>query len=181
MTTCMPDRFWSSSSTGCASSLAPWLRDHGSLTLRIRRHSTDFRVHNVFDGLATAAHDETALLGIPARQRIYTREVFLIADGRPVVFAHSVVEARHLRGAWQPLQHLGNRSLGSLLFTHPLVRRKPLHFRALKPGHPLYRRASAALDATPAVLWARRSLFTLHAAPLLVTEVFLPNVLGLRN
>ncbi|MBW8076756.1 MAG: chorismate lyase, partial [Gallionella sp.] len=34
-------------------------------------------------------------------------------------------------------------------------------------------------DNPPATLYARRSLFYLHGAPLLVTEVFLPEILEL--
>ena len=180
MTTCTPDHFWSGTITGCEPALAPWLRDHGSLTLRIRQRCHEFRVRNLFDGMAPAPRDETALLGVPSRRQVYTREVFLLADSRPVVFAHSVVAAHHLRGAWRALQHLGERSLGSLLFTHPLVQRRPLHFRALKPGDLLYRRAITC-GAAAGSLWARRSLFTLHDAPLLVTEVFLPEILELHT
>lgn len=181
MTTCTPDCYWNGSSTGCAAALTPWLHDHGSLTQRIRQRCDEFRVQNLYDGLAAAVRDEPALLGVANRQRVYTRDVFLLADQQPVVFAHSVVAAHHLRGAWQALQHLGDRSLGSLLFTHPLVERAPLRYRALKPNHPLYRRAAVALDVPPSRLWARRSLFTLYGAPLLVTEVFLPEVLELRS
>lgn len=162
------------------SGYVPWLRDHGSLTRRIQQRCSTFRVQNLYDGLARAPRDETALLGTAERELVYTREVFLLADDKPVVFAHSVVAPHQLRGAWQALQHLGDRSLGSLLFTHPLVTRAPLHFRALKSGDPLYRRAAAVLTTPPPRLWARRSLFTLHGAPLLVTEVFLPDVLQLR-
>jgi len=158
---------------------APWLHDHGSLTRRIRQRCTQFGVRNICDCLMPTWHDESALLGLPSRQQIYTREVFLLADHRPVVFAHSVVAPEHLRGAWQPVQHLGNRPLAALLFAHPLVQRAPLHFRRLGPRHPLYRRAVIMLDNPPAVLWARRSLFFLHHAPLLVTEVFLPRILEL--
>jgi len=159
----------------------PWLRDHGSLTRRIQQRCSHFGVSNVCDCLMTAVHDETALLGLSSRQRIYTREVFLLADSQPVVFAHSVVSPRHLLGAWQSLQHLGNRPLAALLFAHPLVQRAPLHYRTLKPGHPLYRRAITALDSPPPKLLARRSLFTLYGAPLLVTEVFLPQILLLTK
>jgi chorismate--pyruvate lyase len=160
---------------------APWLHDHGSLTRRIQQRCSQFSVRNVCDRLMTAAHDENELLGHPPRQKIYTREVFLLADNQPVVFAHSVVAPHHLRGAWQALQHLGNRPLAALLFAHPLVQRAPLHYRTLKPSHPLYRRATIMLDTPPPKLWARRSLFTLHDAPLLVTEVFLPKILLLIN
>jgi chorismate--pyruvate lyase len=177
----MRDIFWNSSAIGCEAALAPWLMDHGSLTARIRQHCDNFSVLNLRDGLMTATHDETALLGVAQRQKIYAREVFLLADDQPVIFAHSVVAAQHLRGAWQALQHLGNRSLGTLLFTHPLVHRAPLCFHALKPSHPLYRRAVISLGAAPGKLWARRSLFTLHGVPLLVTEVFLPDILKLKK
>lgn len=160
---------------------APWLRDKGSLTLRIQQRCAAFSVRNVRNCPATAAYDETALLGLPPRQKIYTREVFLYADGLPVVFAHSVVAPQHLRGAWHALRRLGNHPLGALLFAHPLVERAPLHYKALKPQHALYHRAVAVLDAAPGHLWARRSLFSLHGAPLLVTEVFLPDILKLHK
>ncbi len=180
----MPDNLscdWRTFLPGIEAGYAPWLRDHGSLTRRIQLRCTQFDVRNVYDGLMTAAHDETALLRLPMQRKIYTREVFLYANGRPVVFAHSVVAPQHLRGAWQALQHLGKRPLGALLFAHPLVERAPLHFRALKPQQSLYRHAIVVLDSHPQKLWARRSLFTLHGAPLLVTEVFLPEILLLDN
>jgi chorismate--pyruvate lyase len=158
---------------------APWLRDHGSLTRRIQQRCSRFSVLNLRDCLMPAAHDETALLGLPPQWKIHTREVFLYADGHPVVFAHSVTAPQHLRGAWHMLRQLGNRPLGAGLFTHPLVQRAPLHFRALKPAHILYRRALPEPGTSPRVLWARRSIFTLHGAPLLVTEVFLPGILDL--
>jgi chorismate--pyruvate lyase len=158
----------------------PWLHDHGSLTQRIQRRCAKFHVHNVCNGLRMANHDETSILNIPRRQHTYTREVLLHADNKPVVFAHSVVAAHHLRGAWHTLRQLGNRPLGALLFTHPLVQRSALHFRALKPDHPLFRSAALALDKPPPQLWARRSIFILHEAPLLVTEVFLPEILKLQ-
>lgn len=160
---------------------APWLQDHGSLTARIQQRCKKFSVRNVCDTLRTATHDECSVIGASPRHKVYTREVFLLADAQPVVFAHSVVAARHLRGAWHSLATLGNRPLGAVLFAHPLVQRAPLHLRALKPHHSLYRRATAALEAPPKRLWARRSLFILHGAPLLVTEVFLPRILLLKE
>ena len=181
MITCMSDQYWQEFLPVTAADYMRWLRDHGSLTLRIQQCCAAFSVRNAGNFPATAAHDETALLGLPPRQKIYTREVFLCADGVPVVFAHSVVAPRYLRGAWHALQRLGNKPLGALLFAHPLVERAPLHYKVLKPQHTLYQRAAKMLDAAPERLWARRSLFTLHGAPLLVTEVFLPDILKLHK
>jgi len=166
--------------SGCDAALRPWLHDHGSLTQRIQQRCDRFSVSPVRSGLARIAYDEATLLGIAPHQLAYSREVFLYADGKPVVFAHSTCASEHLRGAWKAMNGLGNRSLGSLLFTHPLVIRQPLHFKALHAHHPLYRSAAQGLEIAPDILWARRSLFTLHGAPLLVTEVFLPEILKLK-
>ncbi len=180
MTFYMSDLFWNGASLGCAAALRPWLHDHGSLTQRIQQRCQQFAVHPVRSGLARIAFDEAVLLGIAPHQLTYSREVFLFADGKPVVFAHSACTRAHLRGAWASITGLGNRSLGSLLFTHPQVIRQPLHFRSLRPLHPLFRSAAAQLSVVPNMLWARRSLFYLHEAPLLVTEVFLPQILLLK-
>ena len=180
MTSCKSDPFWNGGAPGCGAELRPWLNDHGSLTQRIRQRCQQFAVQPERSGLARIAYDESALLGIAPHRLAWSREVFLQADGQAVVFAHSACRAEDLRGAWLAMKGLGNRSLGSLLFTHPLVVRHPLHFAALRPHHPLYQSAVCATDSRPERLWARRSLFTLHDAPLLVTEVFLPEILQLK-
>lgn len=186
MTICMPDnfrpdKFWHGAALGCGASLAPWLRDRGSLTQRIQQRCAHFAVQGVRSGLARIALDEAALLGVASPHLAWSREVFLYADGRPVVFAHSACARQHLRGAWSAVDGLGNKPLGALLFAHPLVERKPLHYKALRSTHSLYQKAAAVLDNPPSRLWARRSLFCLHAAPLLVTEVFLPEILELAE
>lgn len=181
MNTHNTDRFWRGAALGCEADYAPWLRDRGSLTQRIQQRCTDFAVRGVCSGLARIALDESALLGIAPQQLAWSREVFLYADGIPVVFAHSACARQHLRGAWSAVRSLGNKPLGALLFAHPQVERKPLHYKALRSAHPLYRRAAAALGHPPDRLWARRSLFYLHGAPLLVTEVFLPEILHLAK
>jgi len=181
MTTCMSDhaadRFWHGVALGCGAGLAPWLHDRGSLTQRIQQRCKNFAVHGVRSGLARIARDESALLGIAPQQLAWSREVFLYADGQPVVFAHSALAREHLHGAWPAVRTLGSNPLGALLFAHPLVERKPLHYRALPNTHALYQRAAKVLTGPPDRLWARRSLFYLHDAPLLVTEVFLPGIL----
>ncbi len=165
---------------GTQAELLHWLSDSGSLTQRIMQHCERFSVHNVKEGLARIALDESALLGVAPQQLAWSREVFLYADDRPVVFAHSACAAEALRGAWRTLRQLGNRPLGALLFSHPQIIRQPLHYKTLRAHHPLYRSAASVLSDPPGRLWARRSLFFLHGEPLLVTEVFLPEILKLR-
>jgi chorismate--pyruvate lyase len=176
----MRDRYWQSALLGSAP-YTEWQRDRGSLTRRIKERCQLFSVQPVRSGLARVAYDEAALLGLPYDRNAFSREVFLYADGKPVVFAHSACAPAHLRGTWGAVRGLGSRPLGELLFSHPQVIRQPLHYKALHSNHPLYHSAIAVLGDAPPRLWARRSLFILRGAPLLVTEVFLPEILKLSR
>jgi len=92
-----------------------------------------------------------------------------------------VIAPAALKGAWRMLSGLGARPLGAALFADPRIKRHPLRFRQLNRRHVLYVRACGLLAAAPASLWARRSVFVLSGAPLLVTEVFLPAILALPS
>lgn len=153
-----------------------WLVDAGSLTQRLRERCLNFSVTHVIQRWARPLPDEATMLGLRRQQRALLREVCLSCDGRPAVFAHSVLPRASLRGEWHDLGRLGARPLGAALFANARVVRTPLSYRKLLPGHALYRRAVAVLQDAPPCLWARRSVFTLQDASILVTEVFLPGV-----
>jgi chorismate--pyruvate lyase len=97
-----------------------------------------------------------------------------------VVLAHSIAARRDLFGAWRSLRGLGNRPLAEALFADPLVRRHPLEFVRVDFRHALWKRAGDVLGRSLPPLWARRSLFTRRGRPLMVTEVFLPELLELK-
>jgi len=67
--------------------------------------------------MARAHSDEYALLGMTPGNRAYVREVMLLCNGVPVVFAHSVLPPAGLRGGWSGITRLGSRSLGEALFS----------------------------------------------------------------
>lgn len=156
--------------------LKPWLIDHGSLTLSLQQRYSDFKVRPVAMVFAKPIVDEAALLHVPARKIALIREVLLFGGGQPVVFAHSVLPRASLRGSWSALGRLGNKPLGTALFTNPKVKRAPLSYKKLSPHQVLYQKAVQHLTDKPACLWARRSVFRLNCATILVTEVFLPNL-----
>lgn len=157
-----------------------WLADEGSLTARIRGRCGEFRVALVRQALARPYGDEAPLLGLRCGERAWVREVVLQADGVPVVFAHSVLPRGRLRGPWRLFAGMGAKPLGAALFADPRIEREPFQFRRLSPRDPLLRRARDLVPALPQRLWARRSVFRRGAAPLLVSEVFLPGILALR-
>jgi chorismate--pyruvate lyase len=154
-----------------------WLVDGGSLTRRLQRRCPDFFVERMRQLDARPNVDETQLLCATPRRLALLREVRLHCGGKPVVFAHSILPHKSLRGPWLGLAHLGNRPLGGQLFANPKVVRTPLEYKKLHRHHPLHRRATAHLQSPPEAIWARRSVFRLGAVAILVTEVFLPQVL----
>lgn len=155
-----------------------WLLEGDSLTRRLQQSSASFSVAPLpSSGLMLA--DEARLLGLQSRQKALVREVFLCCNGKPAVFAHSVLPYRSLQGVWHGLGHLGSKPLGAALFSDPRVERTPLEFRKLAENHPLYKVTRRHLRLSCGELWARRSMFFLGASSILVTEIFLPQVLTL--
>lgn len=158
-----------------------WLIDSGSLTKRLQMLSADFYVRPSRHQYAKPQVDEAQLLALSRRQNALLREVYLYANDEPVVFAHSVLPRLSLRGDWLVLGHLGDRPLGAALFMNPRVTRTQLEFKKLSRQHALYRRAVRHLEAKPQAVWARRSIFRLKRSAIMVTEVFLPQVLKLSE
>lgn len=162
-----------------APALRPWLEERGSLTARIRARCRDFQVQCLRQCREALGPEEAARLGLPTGVLAWARDVLLLADGVPVVFAHTVMPLRPRHPFDRRFFALGARSLGSLLFSDPRIARGRLEFRPLDRRHPLYRACRAALGPQPERLWARRSRFGRGAKGLLVNEVFLPAILAL--
>lgn len=164
--------------------LRDWLTTTGSLTARLKAHSHAFRVQCLRQHTARCLADEAAAIGLPRPGRVWEREVLLRCDNTAAVFAHTVVPMSATASDWPLFSALGERSLGSTLFGDPLVRRSVLEFARLRESHPLAQRARAALGeeaAQPNILYARRCLYRRRRGTLLVTEVFLPSVMELKQ
>lgn len=161
--------------------LYPWLTDPASLTARIRARCGVFAVRVLSQGLARPHRDEAVALGIPPGAIAWQREVVLLADGVPVVYARSLMPRDNLRGPWTRFTGLGTRPLGAALFADPRILRQPLCVARLDRRDPRFRRAAAVVPDTATGLWARRSLFGLDGRALLVCEVFLPAILDLAS
>lgn len=173
---------WREKRRRCDDHLTGWLRDRGSLTARLQGHGS-FAVRLLRQGLARPTRDEALALGVQPDRLLWIREVALLVDGRPLVFAHTVLARRPRGPLSRAFQRLGNNSLGALLFAHPAIARGPLCCKRLDARHPLFATAIAALQAgaqasvaTPSTLWARRSRFAFGAQSVLVSEVFAPAI-----
>ncbi|MDR0771142.1 MAG: chorismate lyase [Burkholderiales bacterium] len=160
--------------------LHPWLTERHSLTSRLCAICKEFRVVVHQSRFERVCPDERSLLLADKSDRRATalmREVSLVCDGRPLVFGHSILLSRKSGFLARSLKQIGNRSLGSLLFTCPDIRRGSLYFKRIDRQHALYAKSVAALGNEPASsFWARRSVFSLRSEQVCVTEVFSPQL-----
>ncbi len=159
-----------------ASGFHQWLVDEGSLTARLQIRYDDFLVQPLFQKSAKPNQDEAALLTLKPSKNANVRDVLLVGHQQAVVYAHSVLPHTSLRGTWLGLGQLGNKPLGATLFSNKRVQRTRLSYKRLTKSNPLYQEAAKQLAQPPTYLWARRSIFSLNCASILVTEIFLPTL-----
>jgi chorismate lyase len=159
-----------------------WLTDTVSLTLKLMAHSNHFRVRRLRQERGMCLADEFGMVELARRACVQEREVLLQCDGKPMVFAHTIVPLDATTSDWPFFGTLGERSLGTTLFGDPRVVRGTLQYARLRTQHPLARRASEALDGErfQAPLLARRCLYRRKNGVLLVTEMFLPSIAELK-
>ncbi len=159
--------------------LQRWLLAPGSLSLRLRATGQRFEVRPLSQGTRRALPGEVASVGA---RRLHAREVLLLVDGQPLVYARSVTAAHNATGAWRSLRALGSRSLAELLFSQRWVSRSPLFALRLAPGSVWLRHLQAmCADRAPnlthsRVVWARYSVFYKAGQPLRVLEAFAPGI-----
>jgi chorismate--pyruvate lyase len=157
------------------SGLAAWLLDTASLTLRLQRLCPGrFRVRVLSQQWGSPAIDEAQALQMKPGSLALIRQVQLLCDSEPWVYARTVIPATSLRGRLRRLAYLGTRPLGGMLFSDPGMRRGPVELVRLLRGQALHRAATRKLGKRPAQIWGRRAVFRLAGSPLLVSEIFLP-------
>ena len=155
--------------------LSGWLLDTASLTLRLQRLCPGkFQVRVLSQAWGVPRIDEARVLEMKPGRLAIIRQVQLLCDGQPRVYARTVIPVTSLRGKLQRLAHLGTRPLGGMLFADPGMQRGVVELARISRGQSLYQAATRHMRQRPAAIWGRRSVFRLSGRPLLVSEVFLP-------
>ncbi|MBO1519872.1 chorismate lyase [Oceanisphaera sp. DM8] len=164
------------------------MQDRGSLTERLRQYCQHFRVQLLNTAQVKLTADQAAWLGV---ERAYCREVLLLCDEQPWVYANSLYSPAAL-SAVPALGGLGDSALGELLFEHPLLTRSEFEFARLTVGQcqQLNQRLTSGAQPTAelhvllsqllagnvtGLPWARRSVLATPEAAVLVSELFLPS------
>ena len=150
----------------CDALMRDWLSHRDSLTTRLQAQCEVFRVQRLSQGRAMVLGDEYRALDMARAEKVTAREVLLRCDERPVVYAHTVLPLSANASQWPLFASLGNRSLGTTLFSDPLVERGQLQYARLRASHPLMQRVyQLGLIVAGETCYARRLCF---AASLLV-------------
>lgn len=151
-----------------------WLKDDRSLTSRVIAYCAgDFRVRLLQQKWGVPLSSEATILDVKQGETSVIREVELLCDEQPLVFARTVIPATTLTGKARQLSTLGEKPLGAVLFADPATRRSKIQIARITQQHSVFAVAVQHLAETPAELWGRRTLFMYASKPLLVNEVFL--------
>ena len=162
-----------------------WATTKGSLTKRLVGLGRGFEVQVLGQGAVCVRNGPSLPPSSKGGGVMRQRLVRLMVEGQAVVFAQTLLGGNGLVNDWHFWNGLGQQSLGSKLFTDPLVRRGPLFFARLPAKHPWVVQVlrGAQLDALwlnqrqHARIWyARCARFERKPCqtPLWVMEVFLP-------
>jgi chorismate--pyruvate lyase len=154
-------------------SISDWLFHTESLTERLVAHTKRFTLQLIGEQSGFAQLHEIALLSDDPQeldpQSWICREVLLLGDNQPWVFARSIIPAE----LWQDsFNDLHTQPLGQRLFTDPRFQRQPFEVSHLLAPNPIFEKLSLGADSE---LWARRSIFLFNQYKMLVCEVFLPD------
>ena len=138
-----------------------WLSDAGSLTQLIaNKTQSTVSVEVLSDHNQDLLKDEALLFDKPLN-RCRIREVYLCVNEVPVVFARSILPTSSSTGINRDVLQLGSKPLGEVLFKKG---KAPILLRQI--------------TEVPGLGWGRRSLYQLRGHPILITEFFMPELLG---
>jgi chorismate--pyruvate lyase len=155
-----------------------WTYESGSLTQRLRdTYGGKVTVKILFHQWRVPFLGERKQLNMPLQRYGLTREVLLHAQGLPLLLARTIIPEETIRAAHRNLAHLGAKPLGEVIFAYPDLERITLDL-ALIPQSAWTQQAQLCAKINASV-WGRRTVYAIQNRPMLVSEFFLPEILGL--
>ena len=150
-----------------------WLMKTASLTQRMRdQFGAEFRVCLLRQEWGQPYPSESKFV----EKEVMVREVFLMGNEKPCVYARSLFPKKWLEGEGKELQALGEVPLGDFFAKQRHLSRSAFEFAKVFPLCDDYKNALNKSSETPEFLWARRSIFYCGEEHLFVSEYFLPYV-----
>jgi len=172
--------------TSAPKKLQRWLTDRHSLTRRLicacQLQNSQFQVRVHHEAWAKPQLNESRLLNMKNGELGFIRQVHLYCGETPWVYARTVIPQSTLHGELQKLTNLGTQPLGAVLFANRHIMRSDIEIAKITRRHNLYNVAveksnTDKFNKLSREIWGRRSVFTIGSKPLLVSEIFLPDLI----
>jgi len=154
-----------------SASLNDWLFDTTSLTKRLLKQCQKFEVKLLTNTTNVLSNEERSMFD---DIEVTCREVLLICDNIPQVYARTLMPITTLTHANDRLKSLKNSSLGDILFNDPSMKRSHIEVCLIKSPSSLMTLSEQLSLPKFDAIWGRRSMFYLQDYPLSVAEFFLP-------
>lgn len=130
-----------------------------------------FVLNQSWRGLKPGEHEA---LTVPNEDLVFVREVVLRCHDTVLMYARSVFPEDILNGEGKVFEHLGNRSLGEVLYQDPHLKRELISVQQIDQTSKDYAMVAEYMSTRPKNLWARTSRFYYYGKPLLLYEIFMP-------
>ena len=134
-----------------------WLLELGPITERIKANGS-FKLDLIKDELGEVNELDSDFLGKNIGE-IKIREVLLLSNNKPKVFARSLIPIRTIEKGLSELGELGSKPLGDILFEKEIFKKIETVFAKFSESGNLY--------------WGRKSKYLVEVYPLSVMEIFL--------
>ena len=157
--------------------LQHWLTNRDSLThALICACPKKFSVKVLKEDWQKPTLSESQALNLKPNSLAFIRQVHLYCGDQAWVYARTVIPQKTLRGELQKLTHLGTQPLGAILFANKHIQRGNIEIAKISSKHKIHQTALMFSQNKSDQIWGRRSLFKIANNPLMVSEIFLPNI-----
>ena len=154
-----------------------WAYEAGSLTQRLRDYyGNTIAVNILFHQWRSPFLSECKQLRLPQHRYGLIREVMLHSNGKPLLLARTIIPEATIKVAHRNLAHLGTRPLGEVIFSYPDLEREAMDLSLIAPTTWTAQAQQKAPINQP--IYGRRTVYAILKRPMLVSEFFLPEILG---
>jgi chorismate--pyruvate lyase len=148
-----------------------WLSYTDSMTERLQNYCNKVTISVLSQVWQCPFVSERKVLCLAESELALIREVRILCDEEPWLFARTVIPSGTLTATGGKLAKLGTTPIGNFLFAEKTMQRGRFEVAKVKPGDYFFYRANGD-ELTTKYLWARRSVFYINKQPLLINEVF---------
>ena len=136
-----------------------WLIEQGPITKRIKSEES-FKLNLIKDEISAVDDSEKKFLE-ESSDKIKVREVILMGNNIPRVYAKSLIPIRTIENGFSRLGELGTKPLGDILFEKEIFKKTNVVY--------------AQFQDQDSIFWGRKTKYIVKNMPLSVMEVFLIN------